>query len=65
MVRLLSAQKDLVYTRAKLDEDEAYEFALFFLEMVLEIYPSNLDPNEDREIRNCANEWCKGRRNID
>ena len=53
MTRLLHAQENL----AKFNKDELYDFSVFLLERLLDIYQKELLPNEDLEVRNIAKDW--------
>ncbi len=55
MARLLDAQeKDKT-----LDKDELYEFALFLVEKLLDIYHKDLLPSEDTEIKEIVKDWAE------
>ena len=55
MVRLLKAQKEII----TFQEEDYYEFAMHLMERLLEIFPSQITPEEDIEIRQIARDWSK------
>lgn len=55
MTVLLNAQKNKAMP--ELVQEELEDFSLYLIEKLLEVFPSELLPSEEVEIKNIVNDW--------